>query len=274
VKFRATCNAKINLFLSVGSPEPSGYHPVRTIFQSIAFGDEMIVETADSESITFIGAEVPSENTVSKSLRLLREIHNIPPLKIQIDKRVPPESGLGGGSANAGKLMLIVSKIIGRPIDDFFFDVASVVGADVPFFLVGGTARGEGFGDKLTAEADIAQKTVVIIRPAEGISTAAAYAALDAIDRPFTEFPSELPPIVAYNDFERVAPCICGEIAERLQTHGAEFAMLSGSGSAVFGLFKDSSTAQRAAERLSSLGQAIVTQTSTRAESLLVEQIS
>lgn len=274
MKFRATCHAKINLFLSVGAPEPSGYHPIRTVFQSIALGDEMTVEAADSESVTFLGAAVPSENTVTKTLRLLREIHNIPPLKMQIEKLVPPESGLGGGSANAGKLMLIVSRIIGRPVDDFFKDVASVVGADVPFFLTGGTALGEGYGDRLTAKDDIPARAVVIVRPNEGISTGAAYAALDRTPRPFLDFPTELPPRSPYNDFERVAPCVCGEIAERLQALGSEFAMLSGSGSAVFGLFSDNELAQKAASNLQEFGKVIVTRTATRAESLQVEQIS
>src|SRR6185503_9925029 len=107
--------------------------------------------------------------------------------------------------------------------EHFVREVAFAVGADVPFFLVGGRARGTGYGERLEPLPDGARQWLVIVKQAELVSTKEAYAKLDDAPREWREFADEM-----YNDFERVAPCVCGEIAERLQVHGAEGALLSG----------------------------------------------
>jgi 4-diphosphocytidyl-2-C-methyl-D-erythritol kinase len=135
----------------------------------------------------------------------------------------------------------------------------------VPFFLLGGKARATGYGELLEPLSDVPTKWLLIVKPTESVSTGEAFHALDAAPREWRDFSDE-----PYNDFERVAPCVCGEIAERLQVHGATHALLCGSGSAVYGAFTDESGATRAKERMAAEGfdEAWVAPTLTREESL------
>lgn len=232
---RVVCPAKLNLFLSVGPMDVRGYHPIRTVFQTIALFDELTVTFSEGDSILCDWSELPAENTVSRALRLLREIAPIPPLRIELSKRIPAQSGLGGGSSNAAGLLRGVRRLIGLPIPEGeFLEVARAVGADVPFFLVGGRAKGEGYGERLTPLPDPPPTPVLVVRPQVGVSTADAYRMLDALPRALAEWPeSEL----GANDFEATMPEACAEAIGMLRSVGASHAALTGSGSAVFGLF-------------------------------------
>ncbi len=257
------CPAKINTFLSVGPPDSSGFHPIRTVFQAIGLFDEIEVSVSDLDSVVWVGAKVPEENTVSKVLRLSRECAPIPPLAIVVHKQIPVQAGLGGGSSNAAGLL----RYIKRSWPDFMsersaFEIACAVGADVSFFLTGGRVRGTGYGETLESLPDKAREWLVVAKPEIGVSTASAFARLDDAKRPFKEFSDE-----AFNDFERVAPCECLELVERLRTLGAKNALLCGSGSAVFGSFSDESKAKAAAEQMAEIAT-WVAPTLTREESL------
>jgi len=239
------CPAKINTFLSVGPPDASGYHPIRTEFQTVSLGDEMTIEAGEPE-VRFLGAEVPAENTVTKALRLLSELVPLPSLRITVEKRIPMASGLGGGSADAGGLLRWVrGQFPGVPVAEFAA-IAASIGADVPFFLVGGRAFAEGYGERLRSLPSLPARWLVLAKPNVDCPTAEMYRALDAKPREFREWrEGEI-----YNDFERVAPCQSLDLIERIQALGARAAGLSGSGSAVFGFFDSESEANRAAERL------------------------
>ena len=95
------CPAKVNLFLSVGGRDESGLHSLRTIYQAVGVYDELLVEEAGEESFECDWPQLPSDNTVTKALRLLRELVPLPPLRISLTKRIPAEAGLGGGSSDA-----------------------------------------------------------------------------------------------------------------------------------------------------------------------------
>jgi 4-diphosphocytidyl-2-C-methyl-D-erythritol kinase len=247
--WRTRCPAKVNLFLAVGRPDPSGYHPIRTVFQSIGLYDDLEVRLGErAHEIACDWADFPAENTVSKTLRLLAEYVDVPPLRIDLTKRIPAQSGLGGGSSDAAGLLRLIRLILPETLSDANCEeIAGAVGADVPFFLVGGRARGDRYGDRVTPLPDGPRRWLAIVFPDEGVATATAYRALDNLEYEWRDYPEGE---VLYNDFERVAPCVCGEIAERLLTHGASGASLSGSGSAVFGLFEEEVAAERAARRL------------------------
>ncbi len=269
---RVLCPAKVNLFLAVGPVDSRGYHPLRTLFQAVGLYDELHVERSltGSHKITSNWPGMPEENTVSKALRMLAEIAMVPPLRIHIEKRIPAESGLGGGSSDAAGLIRAIHRFIPAKIAaTHLHDVAVAVGADVPFFLVGGMARGEGYGELLTPLPDREREWFVIVRPEEGCSTKDAFLRLDANPYPWREFPEtdEL-----YNDFERVMPCASDDWQERLLTHGARDVLLCGSGSAIFGRFRSEMEAERAAERLRDerVPHAWVVPTLTRAESLAI----
>lgn len=265
---RVLCPAKINLFLAVGPKDEGGYHPLRTVFQAVGLFDELRISIGESDELICGWADLPPENTVTKALRLARELLPVPPLRIELEKRIPDQTGLGGGSSDAAGLLRVIPRLIDSPADPrFLADVAAAVGKDVPFFLMGGRARGEGYGERLTALPDEEPSWVVIVRPLAGCSTKEAYARLDELSYPFQDFPegNEL-----YNDFERVAPCESLEHIERLMAYGAEGALLCGSGSGVFGVFPTENEAKRAARRLAedSRVQVWTAVTLTRAESL------
>lgn len=276
------CPAKVNLFLAVGKKDAIGYHPIRTIFQSVGLFDDMVTALRadhpqvhaspyDPERGTIIHAcgphlvecdwpEFPAESTVSKALRLASEFAILPPLHITIQKQIPAQSGLGGGSSNAAGVLRTLQRI-GVPIlEHEIFEVAKAVGADVPFFLINGRARAEGYGERLTPLPSLPEEWYVVSRPALGCATGPMYAALDALDYPFRDFPEgdEL-----YNDFERVAPCDSLDLIELLRTLGARDAGLSGSGSAVFGRFLAKEKAETAkdflVERMSCQAWAAIT---------------
>lgn len=250
MKVVVRCPAKVNLFLAVGPKDRRGYHPLRTVFQAIGLFDTVTLDTDSAETVITSDWEgMPVENTVSKALRLLSELLTLPPLAIHIAKEIPAQSGLGGGSSDAAGLIRGVNRIMGNSLPEHEQRfIARAVGADVPFFLVGGRARAEGYGDKLTPLDDPATQWLVLAKsPAEWTSTAAAYQALDANPYPWREFgdPAEL-----YNDFERVADCQVLDRIERLRVLGATGAGLSGSGSAVFGIFESEEAAVKGREKL------------------------
>ncbi len=236
------CRAKINTFLTVGPPDERGWHPLKTVFQEIDLADTLTFEEAERDAVTFSVVGIPARNTVTEALRLLREHRDIPPLRIHVEKRIPAESGLGGGSADAAALL----RHYGRDLPNLA-EIALRVGADVPFFLVGGRARAEGYGERLTPLPDLPTRHLVLALPAEGCPTGEMFRGLDAKPREFRDFPTDN---VLYNDFERVAPCASLDLIDRLLVHGAEDAGLSGSGSVVFGRFADAASAARAAEAM------------------------
>lgn len=263
--------AKINTFLAVGPPDHSGYHPLRSYFQAISLSDELSIQDSPSGQDEFIcnWSELPVNNTLTKTLRLARELVPIAPLRITLKKIIPSEAGLGGGSSNAAALLRCLHRINPDFVSEQFArEIAFAVGADVPFFLTGGFAKAEGYGEILTPLPDQPRQHVIIVKPAEGMSTPEAYKKLDRAPRPFKDFPDNYQ--TYYNDFERVSPCICSDIEDRLQTHGATNAKISGSGSAVFGIFSTESDAIQAAPRLESeqLGEVFLCHTLTREESL------
>ena len=271
MKLTVKCPAKINTFLAVGPVDSRRYHPLRTIFQAVDLCDTVTVEyTTEPTQITCNWDGLPAENTVSKALRYLREAAVLPEFRIHIEKVIPAESGLGGGSSDAAGLIRAIMRWIPEALPGHTAqEIAFAVGADVPFFLVGGRARGEGYGEILTPLPDEPERHLVIARPNAGVSTASAYSQLDEKPREFFDFPGD---DRLYNDFERTAPCECLDLIERLISLGATQSGLSGSGSAVFGFFNTSAEAETAAGQIKSEGIpfAVPTRTLTRKESLWI----
>lgn len=251
MRWRAFCPAKVNLYLSVGAPLPNGYHPIETVFQAVSLGDEIEVETGARETtIQCDWAALPAENTLTKALRLYREYTTVPDMAVRLAKRVPAQSGLGGGSSDAAGLLRLVQQVAPVPLGSREMgEIAAAVGADVPFFLVGGRAIGTRFGDEVAPLPDGSPLELAIARPPVGCATPTMYARLDADPprrRPFPldRFLSDEP--VFHNDFESVAPPECLVLKQRLLDLGSSAALLCGSGSAVFGVFSDGGSASRA----------------------------
>jgi 4-diphosphocytidyl-2-C-methyl-D-erythritol kinase len=215
----------------------------------VSLFDEIAVEPGDGQTtIECDWPHLPEDNTLSRTLRLCSEIVEIPPLRITLRKRIPPQSGLGGGSSNAAGLLRVLGHF--HPVlkqGTVLPDISRAVGADVPFFLLGGRAKGEGYGDALTPLPELPTKWYVLAKPEIGCDTRAAYARLDESPLPFREFATD---DELYNDFERVAPMESLELKKALLQAGAFRALLCGSGSAVFGEFDSEGEAQMAARKL------------------------
>ena len=267
MRIQVRCPAKVNLFLAVGPADGRGYHPLRTLFQAVELCDILIIDDEAVETkITCSWDGLPADNTLTKTLRLLSEVLILPPLAIHLEKHIPAQSGLGGGSSDAAGLLRGLQKMGFGLSSAQAMDVAAAVGSDVPFFLVGGLAKGEGYGEKLTPLPNPPEQWLVLAQPEARCSTVEAYSRLDAEPYPWLEFPAD---DTLYNDFERVAPQDCIDLIAKLKKEGAIGAALSGSGSAVFGKFESKQTAETALKTLPPIDCWLV-RTLDRAESLAV----
>jgi 4-diphosphocytidyl-2-C-methyl-D-erythritol kinase len=238
MKVHTECPAKVNLFLAVGPRDSKGYHPLRTVFQAISLTDTLTVTDECSKTeIVCNWPRLPERNTVTKALNLLTELVALPPLRIELTKRIPVQSGLGGGSSDAAGLLRIAQRFADVTLQNRdLMDIAQAVGADIPFFVVGGLAKAEGYGEILTPLEDRPEEWMIVARPDVDCPTAEAYSQLDRQQYRWLDWSEMEEP---YNDFERIAPVPCRNLITQLNTLGVQRTMLSGSGSAVFGLTKN-----------------------------------
>jgi len=266
--------AKINLDLRILGTRPDGYHDLKTVFQSLALFDSVTVSARRGPlAVECDEPDIPTDhrNLVWKAASLLHRVATgkaSAPSGVLIDlrKRIPSEAGLGGGSSNAAMTLLALNKLWRLNLDlPTLTRIGSRLGADVPYFLVGGTALGLGRGDDIYPLTDMPPVHVVILRPGFGVSTADAYKWFDDETRKALREPAPrpLPPgwpawsAALRNDLEipvvRHHPAI-GRIRQSLLDAGASFAAMSGSGSAVFGLFERGDAARRTANDLARPG--------------------
>jgi 4-diphosphocytidyl-2-C-methyl-D-erythritol kinase len=271
-RIRVKACAKINLLLGVGSARADGYHQVRTVLQAIDLHDTLtFVARPGPFSIVCSDERIPSDsrNLIWKAAYELSRAADRPSvdgIEVRLDKKIPAEAGLGGGSADAAAALRALSRLWHVKLDAAGLSaVARQVGADVPFFLVGGAAYGSGRGDDLLPLADIRAFHVVIAKPDFGVSTAAAYGWFDEdgglqdAARSLAAWPEAS--LSIRNDLEppvvRRHPRVA-ELVGDFERAGAAAAAMSGSGSAVFGLFDSSIRAARAARALAGPGVTIL----------------
>jgi 4-diphosphocytidyl-2-C-methyl-D-erythritol kinase len=261
--------AKLNLSLQVFGKRPDGYHHIRSVMVPVSLYDEVTVEEATAGICVECDAPgVPTDaaNSCHKAAALFLAWAGTPAgVRIRIRKTIPPGSGLGGGSSDAAAALKGLIALTGKhPPPDALQAMAIRVGADVPFFLPGGAALVEGTGERVTPLPWNVPFHAVIVRPAFGLSTREGYARLGrgpGSPPPCGRAPtfrafSEVAAIVR-NDFEAAwgpsHPEIAG-IRRELTSAGAVVAGLSGSGSAVFGLFTSEGAAREARGILSAGG--------------------
>jgi 4-diphosphocytidyl-2-C-methyl-D-erythritol kinase len=254
---RAICPAKINLGLRVVGRREDGYHEIVTIFQTIDLVDVLEGEVAETLTLTVSGAGIPADesNLVVKAARLLQA--SVPKARergarLGLFKSIPSEAGLGGGSSDAAGTLLLLNELWALRLDAATLRrLAAGLGSDVPFFLRGGTALGAGRGETISRLPPISEREVVLGTPPFGLETATVYRALAApltaakadvtVPRLFLKFAEGNDFALVTNDLEAVAFRLRGELAifkDALSRVGAEAALVSGSGSTVFGLFR------------------------------------
>ena len=208
--------------------------------------DELTIVESERDSFS-CNIDLPERNTVTKALSLVKEFVDVPPLAITLKKEIPTGAGLGGGSSDAAGLLKHINEFAKFPLQERELqDIAFAVGADVPFFLLCGRAKGEGYGEKLTSLPDMPKRWLVIAKPDIECSTAEMYKKLDENTSTLQPFNTS----TLYNAFEAVAPEACIRLIEHLRESGAT-PSLTGSGSAVFGYCESESQAHTIAESLS-----------------------
>jgi 4-diphosphocytidyl-2-C-methyl-D-erythritol kinase len=279
-------HAKVNLDLRVLGTRADGYHELRTVFQSIELHDTLTcVERPGAFALKCRAAAVPLDDTnlvwraAAALWQTLGRAGAPGDTMVTLDKRIPLEAGLGGGSADAAAALVALARLWGGAPVTLLREVAAKIGADVPFFLSGGTALGLGRGEEIYPLVDLPAHWIVIVRPPFGVSTAEAYSWYDddrvaglKETRELQILPVPWPSRAAQmvNDLEPPVVRRHPEIASLkalLRESGSVAAVMSGSGSAVFGLFRSRSAAERAVRPLSRGGsKALLTRTLTRAE--------
>lgn len=268
-------NAKVNLFLEITGKLSNGYHTVDTIMQSVSLSDVLRIELLQNESeirITCSDPEIPTDER-NIAYKVARDYLVASDAKcgvsINITKNIPSQAGMGGGSADGAAVLVGLNHLCGELLSiGILKDIASKNGADIPFCIDGGTQRLGGIGTDLVERYSSPKLPLVIVKPMTGISTPAAYRYLDSIHNDFIDHVAMNPDDLLeslrstscgnigsslYNRFEEVLENLCVDslnIISWLKGQGCD-ALLSGSGTAVFGIANDKIEAQKIANSIS-----------------------
>lgn len=266
--------AKINLYLNVAGKRPNGYHDIESVMQSISLFDRLDIRKTDcvhgkSIKLECHGLPIPAGegNLVYRAAERFFEATGIEYYDVffTIQKNIPTEAGLGGGSADAAAAILALDRLYhtGLSVDEMC-KIGVKVGADIPFCIQKGTSTAEGIGDIMNPIESMPKCSLVVAMPKGGkVSTAEAYRRIDALpsgaDVSFADFLSamkngDLSEITAkmYNKFELITPEETGSTAlvKTMLSLGAIGARMSGSGASVFGVFPDAEAAKKAFDTL------------------------
>jgi 4-diphosphocytidyl-2-C-methyl-D-erythritol kinase len=270
--------AKINLDLRVLGRRDDGYHELRTIFQTIDWSDQIQIEAADEFTFLERGIAVGEQNLVAKAVRAFERMTGVSVrARIELTKGIPSGAGLGGGSADAAVTILGLQELYGTEIPQAdLLSALSTLGSDVPFFLFGGRALGTGRGNEVALLEDDVDYGLVVVVPPLSVATREAYSWLTVSDKSnsisrFCAQPAAHSEVEPGNDFESVVfprlPLL-SEIKQDILRAGALRASLSGTGSALFGIFGSREEAEQAVPRLSAWGVAKASRPLSRPEYL------
>jgi 4-diphosphocytidyl-2-C-methyl-D-erythritol kinase len=262
-------HAKINLGLRVLGKRPDGFHQILTVFQEVAFHDTLYFRHADAAfAFTANHPDVPGDdaNLIVRAVRLIEQATDCPMrVVIHLDKQIPLGAGLGGGSSNAAAALRGLNQLFDLRLSQA--DLATLgaqLGSDVAFFVYGGTALASGRGEQVQPLADLDPTWVLLVNPGLHVSSAWAYKNLNLKLTNFQGLNSVCPKfeegqiagirrVLAGNALEepvmRQYPVI-REIKATIQACGAEWTLMSGSGSTVFGLFTRKDAAEHARRHL------------------------
>ncbi|MBI3920179.1 MAG: 4-(cytidine 5'-diphospho)-2-C-methyl-D-erythritol kinase [Armatimonadetes bacterium] len=272
--------AKINLFLEVLRRREDGYHDLQTIFQSIDLHDVLTLQVTEG-GVRFacnVQELVNESNLCLKAVKLLQSSqlagtnHGV---SIDLEKRIPWGAGLGGGSSNAAATLRALNYLWNLDLGETtLHDLARRLGADVPFFLLGGCALGEGTGESLRSVKTRNNYWILLVKPPFEVETAQAYKQLSLSSRGASQSPRPLLAALEegsiaeggrllYNRLESSVMEFRPELRDiktMLLEAGARSSLMSGSGSCVYGLFQDPASAERARSLLSeqNLGELIL----------------
>jgi 4-diphosphocytidyl-2-C-methyl-D-erythritol kinase len=259
--------AKLNLHLQVIGRRPDGFHELRTVFQTVSLGDDLVATPASDGQLNLVvepGGSVdsgPGNLVLRAARRLWDDVGSRPGASLILTKRIPVGGGLGGGSSDAAAALVLLSELWGldrTPAD--LFRLGAELGSDVPFFLVGGTALGVGRGEEVWSIPDPGIEAIVVCAPDTSVSTPEVFAGLG--DRSHWTPPDpdvwawasghgERPPWPRLrNDLAPAVvdgwPDVGAALDAVAACPGCRHAAVTGSGAAVFGIFPDFASAEAA----------------------------
>lgn len=265
-------SAKINLALDVTGKLPNGYHTIESVFQTVGIYDETTITLKES------GIDLTVKNTLSSSDEIPCNEKNIAfkaaklffnetkingGCYIHLVKNIPSQAGMGGGSSDAAAVLYILNKLTDSKLSVAeLSEIGKKIGADVPFFFIGGTAYVSGIGEKILPIKSYSDKLLVIAKGSDGVSTAEAYKSIDNLSQPKHPMTEQLvntlnsncnnPHIYFGNIFEEAVQLQdIAKIKDVMKKNNAVTSLMTGSGSAVFGLFNDIDDAEKCSRLLS-----------------------
>lgn len=251
--------AKINLTLEVLNKRPDGYHNIRSIMQSVSVFDIIAINTTKSRDIKILcsdrGTPEDKKNLCYKAADIFFKSTNLanPGIAITIIKKIPTKAGLGGASADAACTLHMLNEMFKTNLsnEDLCF-MGAKVGADVPFCVVGGTMKAQGIGDELSVCEHIENCYVVIVKPEIDISTKHAYNIIDTqLNRKNNNYTNKAQEALNNKNLDELSTYLYNSFENALNINevktikrnflefGAINSLMTGSGSAVYGLFKD-----------------------------------
>lgn len=249
-------NCKINLGLHVVSKRPDGFHSIETVFYPISWCDalEVIENKENKEEFVFTQSGLPisglpEQNLIFKAWQLIKEESDLPPIQVHLHKNIPMGAGLGGGSSDAAFFINLVDKKFNLKLSQIKkISIANQIGSDCAFFINNQPVFAQGKGDEFAElELDLSMYYILIVYPNIHSNTKDAYSALvptkplNDLRQILSEYPIEKWKNLLVNDFEKPLfdkyPKIA-ELKKNLYASGAMYASMSGSGSAVFGIFR------------------------------------
>lgn len=251
--------AKINLNLLVESRDERGYHPLRSVVQTLEWCDQLSFESSEFDQLIVEGADLPEgvDNLVVKAIEEFRKTTRVPPLVVKLTKEIAISAGLGGGSADAAATLVACCDLTGQP-PSRAVELAPEIGADVSVIISGGTVEMTGYGEKVDRLEALTDFAIAVVVPEFELSTPDVYRRWDELDEP-EGFPVPdrfLPPSLRdrfpiRNDLHRAAVDIEPALGDFIQEVAGLWdgaVLLTGSGPACFGFFPDSAEADDAAK--------------------------
>ena len=262
-------NAKVNLFLEITGRRSDGYHLVDTVMQEISVADALSVQLLPPREGIRIKTNIDSIPTDERNIaykaakRFIERAGVDCGAEIFLTKNIPHEAGMGGGSSDGAAVLKALNELCGNPLDiKELHEIAATMGADVPFFIYGGTALMSGTGTDFVYKLNAPELDFVIAKPPVGISTPAAYGYLDTLYDNFRDhIPKNSKPLIdalkasssldvsgcLFNRFDEAADVLCPQVKElrKFMRDNSHAALLSGSGSAVFAVAESPSHANK-----------------------------
>ena len=251
--------AKLNLHLEVYPKRSDGYHPIKSIFQTISLVDDLVVSLSGKSLSCVVecdAMQLPVENTLTKTYRLFCQISGVTAgVHVKLTKRIPSGAGLGGGSSDAATFLLILNKMFDYPLRlNQLEEIANLVGSDVLFFLSGGAAIVTGRGDIVEPIKPREDFCIVVVYPDVHCSTSESYGLVDEyfalgitvnettlqdLEKMYYEPVSEWRFVNTFTNPVATKFPVIFNVMKSLKELGADYVQMSGSGSTVFGVFSN-----------------------------------